>query len=315
MTVEMRDFLVSAVSRYMDEVGLKSLPFVATPYLDADGPATAEEALPGVMSQSAASHLMKLLYGGRMACPWLITAINRLASHVTRWSRFHDKALKRLMSFVNSSLHLKLSFVLSSADQHTVEVAFWPDADQAGDKTTTRSTSGMWLALMSQCGQRLWPIAWVSKKQLSTASATQEAEFISFSTGLRREAIPALTLIELLLNRAVQLRAFEDNTATISAIRAGYSPALRHLDRTARCALGFVSETFSKVQDSASPGDPDDIDPATKPFLLTPILQHCPTKEMRGDIFTKTLARADFANALRLINCFQTVAAEQPPPP
>ena len=111
---------------------------------------------------------------------------------------------------------------------------------------------------------------------------------LSLSGGLRREALPSLTLLELLLKRTVQLVVHEDNTATIQCIRTGYSPALRHLARTARVSLGFLNEVFYQ----------DDEDDGT---LLKPILQHCPTDKMKADIFTKSLDRVKFESALQLL--------------
>ena len=95
LAVNMKEFLQSAVAKYCDEVGPTKLPAVASPYLDADTPMTPEDALPGRQAATCASHLMKLLYAGRMCCPWLVTAITRLASHLTRWSQHHDRALRR----------------------------------------------------------------------------------------------------------------------------------------------------------------------------------------------------------------------------
>ena len=149
-----------------------------------------------------------------MAAPWLLTSITRLASHVTRWSLYHDKALRRLMSFVANNSHLTLRSQLSTADAKIAKLHCWSDADLAGDHSTTRSTSGMFLAMVSEDGNRSWPISWGSKKQPTTASSTCEAEtlsILSLSIGLRKEAIPMLSLLEVLLNRPVQLICFEDN--------------------------------------------------------------------------------------------------------
>ena len=303
MEVEMQQFLQSAVKTYMDEIGVKSLPVVQTPYLAHDTAMSEQEALPGAQKGSAASHLMKLLFAARMCAPWLITQINRLAAFVTRWAIYHDIALRRLMSFIAHNTHLVLRSHLLFSDCKDCELHLWADADQAGDHSHTKSTSGCWLALVSKDRKRQWPIAWSSKKQTASSSSTCEAETISISLSLRKEAIPALDLLEKLLGRPVQLIAHEDNSATIVAIQKGYSPALRHLQRTARIALGFTNEIFygENGEDSEDEGG----EPL---FKLRPKLVHCPTKEMLADVFTKALDKAPYADILKLLNCVGQLA-------
>ena len=154
-----------------------------------------------------------------MAAPWLITAMTRLASHLTRWSVFHDRALRRLMSYIHHSSKLALRSQLAPADLATAELHCWCDADLAGDHATTKSTGGMFLALTSADGARVWPISWYSRKQTTTASSTCEAETISLSTGLRKEAIPILSLVEKLLARPIAQRLFP--FARVTHLRSG----------------------------------------------------------------------------------------------
>jgi len=181
------------------------------------------------------------------------------------------------------------------------ELHFYPDADLAGDHSSTRSISGLWVELVSSDGLRSWPVAWSSKKQTATASSTCEAEMLSLSGGLRRETLPSLTLLELLLGRSVKMVTFEDNTATIQCIKSGYSPALRHMARTARVSLGFLNEVFyGTVEDENGEIVQDD--------LIKPVLQHCPTAKMKADLFTKSLDRIKFIQALELIGVSKTMA-------
>ena len=46
------------------------------------------------------------------------------------------------------------------------------------------------------------------------------------------------------LGRPVKLVGKEDNTACIAAVKRGYSPALRYLQRLAQVSLGFCHEVF-----------------------------------------------------------------------
>ena len=77
----------------------------------------------------------------------------------------------------------------------------------------------------------------------------------------------------------------EDNQACIKLVNKGYSPALRHLERTARCSIGFLHELFVENKETAE----------------TCVLQYCPALEQKGDLFTKALERASYQHNLALI--------------
>jgi hypothetical protein len=233
---------------------------------------------------------MKLLYAARMACPWLITQIVRLAKFVSCWLVYHDKALHRLFCFCFASPNVVLNGSMCSSDSEILELHLHADADQAGDKSTTKSTSGMWLELYAPPTTELpeartWPVEWCSKKQVATASSTAEAETMSLSYGLRRSALSSLDLIEVYLGRKVKLIVHEDNEACIKVINKGYSPALRHLERTARCSIGFLHELFVENKETAE----------------TCLLQYCPTLLQKADLFTKALERVAYQRNLALI--------------
>ena len=66
--VQMREFLLDAVARYLEETGEKSLSAARTPYLPENfSPKGGEE--PGVHAKTCSSHLMKLLFAARFAKP------------------------------------------------------------------------------------------------------------------------------------------------------------------------------------------------------------------------------------------------------
>ncbi len=171
------------------------------------------------------------------------------------------------MSFVSRNSHLKLHFQLSEADLQDCELHHWPDVDQGGDHDSSKSTSGMWLSIMSKDGQRQWPLAWSSKKQ-TTSNSTCEAETISLAVNLQKEVIPLWLLLGQLLDRPMRLRTFEDNSATIIAIQKGFSASLRHLPRTQRLSVGFAHEFFHGHEDTA-----EDVDgfSVAKPDLADPL--------------------------------------------
>ncbi len=99
------------------------------------------------------------------------------------------------------------------------------------------------------------------------------------STGIKLEALPLLDLLEAGLGRKVDLLCLEDNTKAIAAVRNGYSPVLRHLSRTERISLGTLHELFIEQGDRHH-------------------LEHQPTAEHKGDVFTKRLEPHAFESAV-----------------
>ena len=51
-------------------------------------------------------------------------------------------------------------------------------------------------------------------------------------------------MLELILSRDIILEVKEDNEATIKVIRKGYSPKLRHIQRTRKVNLASLAEQF-----------------------------------------------------------------------
>ena len=101
------------------------------------------------------------------------------------------------------------------------------------------------------------------------ASSTPKAETISMTTGLKGEGLPMQNLFCAALGRTVHLRCLEGNTTAISAARADYSPALRHLPRTEHLSVSVLYEVFVDRDDCT--------------------LQCQASDEHKGDMFTKQL--------------------------
>jgi hypothetical protein len=155
----MKDFLLDAAEKFMEETGVKHLAAARTPYPTEDCDPKAN-AVPGVHAKTVSSHLMKLLYAARVCRPDLTVAITRLAAKVTSWNTSHDRALKRLMQYCHHNADMMLTGSLSITDADDAIVVMSPDADLAGDMGTAKSTSGMWLEVRSSCGTRSWPLSW-----------------------------------------------------------------------------------------------------------------------------------------------------------
>ena len=51
----------------------------------------------------------------------------------------------------------------------------------------------------------------------------------------------------MLLGRDVEMKVYEDNEGTISVIKNGYSPALKHLLKTQKCSIDLVHNIIHEL--------------------------------------------------------------------
>ena len=153
-----------------------------------------EAEVKGELAPIASRVLMKLLFATRMARYDLLRAVQGLASRVTKWSSERDKALHRLMCYVNSSLDVKLrSYIGDPVDQ--CKLWLFADADHAGEHDN-KSTSGTFLALAGP--NTYFPLSAFSKKQTSISINSTEAEVVCASTALRTVGLPSSAIWSLL---------------------------------------------------------------------------------------------------------------------
>ena len=148
VTYDMEQFLHSCVDRYLEAAGDVKLNKIVTPELHeetknhvsrkpakegpsvvcnwgnnlvpTDGSATApdqrggtpematKEPVRGHLAPHAASVLMKLLYGARIARFDLLRQVNRLARNVHRWTDSDDRGLHHLMCYVHHTKHWRM---------------------------------------------------------------------------------------------------------------------------------------------------------------------------------------------------------------
>ena len=220
-----------------------------------------------------------------MACPLLSVAIQRLSCNISRWTAECDRRLHRIYCYLSAHCDDVLTGSLCETDLAGMQAIAWPDADLNGDMMTSKSTSGFFLELAGQDGRGV-PIAWGTKRQGSTSSHTCEAETVSLSTVLRTELIPIQHFLQVVFGRPFPARLMEDNSATIVACEKGYSPSLRHIPRTQRIGLGFISEVVSQ-EATEEEGDIR--------------IVKADTAEHRGDCFTKELSPQKFEKATSLL--------------
>ena len=239
---------------------------------------------PGKLTASASKILMKVLYAARHARNDLLRGINHLATRITKWDEEDDKDLYRLMCYVWSTLdHMQVGWVSQDPSHLSqINIKLYTDADFAGDKSTSRSTSGIFIRLEGPATD--FPIAGASKKQTCTSQSTPEAETIAAELGVRTEGIPLITIVSHILHKEAQVTLREDNNACLQNIRQGRFPTMKHVSRTHGVNVHFLTQCMNN--------------PAT-PLLL----ERCETDAQSADIFTKKFANKDKWNAVRrLIN-------------
>ena len=281
LKVHMAEYSQNAVRRFGDELGAK-VNKVTTPFVtDKEWSETSEQ--DGIFKKSCSSHVATTLFLGRVGRPDISTAVQRLCSAVSRWTTVEDLALIRLNAYLLHHSEFELVGTLGPDDLDSLEIILYTDADWNGDASTSKSTSGMWVELRSEKTGNCWPAAWATSKQTATSSSTCEAETVSLSSGLRKEALPIQLLLETFLGKRLQVRCLVDNTQAIAAVKRGYSKKLRHLPRTQRVTVGVLHECCE---------DPE----------MCVSVEHCPTKDMKADIFTKALNPAMYVNARDMIN-------------
>ena len=100
----------------------------------------------GKLASAACAVLMKILYGARMARWDLLKVVSMLAQRVTKWTTSCDKALHRLVCYIDTSKDLVLTGHVGDK-MEDLNLQLFADADFAGCKVTYRSTSGMCMFL------------------------------------------------------------------------------------------------------------------------------------------------------------------------
>ena len=283
LLTSMEDYILRATAAFQEELG-RPLKRVQSPYLPEaelqDPEGDADES--GIFAPTCASHAATVLFLSRVCRPDVSTATQKVCQVISRWSTLADKQLTRLMSYLHYHADWQLCGVLGPGDLNDLEVRHWPDADWNGDPAHTRSTAGTFLELYSPSSGNTFPLTWTVSNQHFTASSSAESEVVSYSNGLRHEALPVQSLMEVFLGQRLYIINLVDNTQALAACEKGYSKRLHYLARTHRVALGVMHDLLH---------DPDQC--ITSGYVQSAL--------QKGDIFTKVLPPAPFVAARELI--------------
>ena len=145
----------------------------------------------GKLAKDAAKVVMKALYGARFVRFDYLWPIGDLARNTTKWTRAHDRRLDRLMGHLNATIdHALEGFVGDSPEK--CSVVCYCDASFADELRTSKSTSGMFLAIVGP--NTFMPITAFAKRQTCVSHSTTESEMVALEEGLRTEALPTLNV-------------------------------------------------------------------------------------------------------------------------
>ena len=116
----------------------------------------------------------------------------------------------------------------------------YTDAGFAAFKSTSNSVSCVFCAMCDPT--TLFPRCASSKKQGAVSHSTAESEMVAADLGLRTEALPLMMLFDTILKREIRLLFLEDNRATLRIITTGKNQVLRHVCRTHRINVHWISQ-------------------------------------------------------------------------
>ena len=240
MTYDMRAYANGIVDFFceMTSVQKEKLGRVPTPCLPESSMTDLELSQEGELRTIAARILMRCLWLSRLARPDISFAVQRLASRVTKWTRWEDRQMYRLVSYLHSTCEYVMRVAAEPSEQPTLLV--FTDSDFASCPYSAKSTSGIVYVLKT--GSSSFPLLWSSKKQSSTARSTTEAELIACFG----EALNFHYMIESLAESKVPVVFEQDNQAAITVMQSGYSAKLRHTGRVHRVNVASIHEQLEQ---------------------------------------------------------------------
>ena len=198
MEYNMRDFIRSCVDEYLEVSGtsLKALRKADTPFPvmpeGGDTPLDLGPEEPGrQLSDVASSVLTRLVYGARLARWDLLRAIGILSSRVTELSASCDKALHRLMCYVDTTSEYTMTGYVGKGDRiEDLHLGPYAVADHAGDRPGCKSTMGTYAVLQGPNTDVAFAAR--SKSIGGVCSSTPEAELASSNALIKGVGIPTV---------------------------------------------------------------------------------------------------------------------------
>ncbi|XP_022154318.1 uncharacterized protein LOC111021613 [Momordica charantia] len=103
--------------------------------------------------------------------PDIAFSVRKLSQHMHAPFSSHLITAKRVLRYINGSLHVSLLFKKGGSVDEALRLRAFSDSDWAGDPSYRRSTTGFVVFLDSN------PISWAVKKQTTVSRSSTEAEY------------------------------------------------------------------------------------------------------------------------------------------
>ena len=191
----------------------------------------------------------------------IAAAVGILAQFMAKPGKEHWEGVKRILRYIKGTLNYGLRY---SAAGNEIKLSGYSDADWAGDLDTRRSTSG-YVYQINGC-----TISWSSKRQITVAKSSTEAEYVALSTSTQEAIWLRVLLGDLGFKQRKPTVIFEDNQ---SSIELSKNPKFHNRTKHIDVSFHFVRE---RVADNSVE------------------VKYCPTEDMAADMMTKGLTKAKF---------------------
>jgi hypothetical protein len=200
--------------------------------------------------------------------PDIAYAVQQVCLHMHAPRDIHLVALKRILRYIQGSLHLGLHLRPSSVE----DLVVYSDADWVGCPNTRKSTSGYAVFLSANL------ISWSSKRQATVSHSSTEAEYRAVANAVAEASWLRQLLLELHTPLCRATVVFCDN---ISTVYMSSNPVQHQRTKHIEIDLHFVRDQVA---------------------LGHVKVLHVPTSSQYADIFTKGLPSAVFTKFRSSLN-------------
>ncbi|KAA8492320.1 Retrovirus-related Pol polyprotein from transposon TNT 1-94 [Porphyridium purpureum] len=185
----------------------------------------------------------RLLWLARTSRPDISYAVHRLATFTDKRDEEADARLRRILAYLYYHVESVLCLEGNLRDG-TPDLLLFTDSDCAGCLRTRKSTGGWCVFLLGRL------VDWNTKRQGRAAASSTEAELVALHAGTTRGLLPCASIVRSFFGKQPSSSTFIDNEAARSAVKRGYSTALRHLERHDGARLAVLNEIYDDIDGS-----------------------------------------------------------------
>ena len=150
-----------------------------------------------------------LMYVMLCTRPDLSVAVNILSRYLTKNNKELWQCLKRVLRYLKGSIDIKLNYMRGNYNDLLIG---YVDSDWGGnDEKDRKSTTGFLFKLFEQC-----TICWSTKRQLSVAASSTEAEYMALFEAVREAMWLKALATSINVNIEKPIIIYEDNNGCIS---------------------------------------------------------------------------------------------------